>query len=372
MKWQEWKEMERMHTMRLPTLLTILLLLSITILAPGTLGGTMSKNIVQDLETSIEISPGNTTIQDAINHAKPGATLKLPAGVYTEVLTINKPIHLKGEGSTQTILSTTSPNNGYAIRITAEGVTLSGLDISNQGPGIYTTCVKISASSTTIQNCSFHATPIGIAIWNSTNTISGCDFIGCDDEGIVLLGTTKTPCSNNTITSCTFHENCDGIELQSARDNLIAFCTFTHNTHAGIDAIESNNNNNIISHCEFNNNQGFGLYLTGSTNNLITQCTFSDDTITFVQASENTLQKSQAANIHLMEDSSLLIEQCEDIVPSAIISQQSSYEILADQSNQPSQKSYTQEMVQHPFLIALLSRFKILKSLYDYLHQSRM
>ncbi len=364
--------MERKHIRRLFTLLTTVLFLSIIFFVPGITGVTTPKNTVHDPVILEDISTVTTTIQDAINNALPNSTILLPAGTFTEILTINKPLHLKGEGATRTLLSPTSANNGYAIRIIAKGVTLSDLDITNKGPGLYTTCVKISASNTTIQNCTFHDTPIGIAIWNSENTISGCKFSGCDDEGIVLLGTSTTACTNNTIISCNFYENCDGIELQYATDNTVEYCTFTQNTHAGIDAIESNNNNNIISHCKFTDNQAFGLYLAGSSYNLITQCSFSDDTVTFVQASDNTLLRTQVAHINLMEDSSLLIEQCEDIIPSNIISQQSSFEIRTDQSEQISQEKNSHTTVYHPLLLSLLSRFKILKSLYEQLRQSRM
>jgi parallel beta-helix repeat protein len=349
--------MERWHIRRLLTLLTLLLLLSISSIASGVTGVLTQNNTAPDPEIVIDVSPITATIQDAINNAQPNSTIQLPAGIYTEILTINKPLHLKGEGTTRTLLKPTSASNGYAIWIIAEGVILSDLDITNQGPGLYTTGVKISASNITILNCTFHDTPIGIAIWSSKNTISGCEFRGCDDEGIVLLGMSTTACTNNTITSCTFNQNCDGIELQYASDNLITSCTFAQNTHAGIDAIESNNNNNIISHCTFNDNQAFGLYLAGSSHNLITQCSFSDDTVTFVQASDNTLLKTQVAHVNLMEDSSLLIEQCEDVTTSNIISQQSSFEIQTDQSEQISQEKNNHTTVYHPLLLTLLSRF---------------
>jgi parallel beta-helix repeat protein len=364
--------MERMNFKRLLILLTTQLLISITSLVPVSLGATASIHTDQDPGTFVEYSSRNTTLQDAINQAQPGATLQLAAGSYTEILTIDKPIHLKGQGSMHTILCPTSPTNGYAVRITTEGVTLSDLSITNQGPGIYTTCVKICAAKTTILNCTFHDTPIGIAIWNSTNTISGCDFRGCDDEGIVLLGSSTIPCTNNTIASCTFYENCDGIELQYATYNQITSCTFSKNTHAGIDAIVSNNNDNIISRCEFNSNQGFGLYLAGSSHNLITQCSFSDDTIAFVHASNNTLLKSRVNKIHLMQDSSLRIEQCMKIEKSAIITQQSSYEIFTEEPEQAIQGSRTYNIEHHAFLVALLSRFKILKSFYEQINQLRM
>ena len=361
--------MERKHKKRLLHLFTLLLLLSISSVAPEVTGEPTPKNTAPDPEIIVNISSVTTTIQDAINSAQPHSTIQLPAGIYTEILTLNKPLHLKGEGITQTYLAPTSPNNGYAIRIVAEGVTLSGLDITNQGPGIYTTCVKISASYTIIQNCTFRNTPIGIAIWNSTNTISGCDFRGCDDEGIVLLGTAKTPCSNNTITSCTFHGNCDGIELQYATDNQINSCTFTQNTHAGIDAIESNNNNNIISNCEFTANQGFGLYLAGSSYNTITGCSFVDDSIALQHASENIISNSEVSTIRLMDHSSLLLEQCKGIDESAIISQQSSYTIDNTVSTRESPLTTNKESPRHPLLTILLDRLTEIRSFYRVLRQ---
>jgi parallel beta-helix repeat protein len=361
--------MERKHTKRLLNFLTILLLLSISSITPGVTGVPTQKNTAPDPDIVIDISAVTTTIQDTINNAQPNSTIQLPAGTYTEILTINKPLHLKGAGTSRTLLSPTSPNNGYAIRISAEGVTLSGLDITNKGPGLYTTCLKISASNTTIQNCTFHDTPIGIAIWSSQNIISGCEFSGCDDEGIVLLGTSTSECNNNTITSCTFHKNCDGIELQYATDNLITSCTFAQNTHAGIDAIESNNNNNIISNCEFTANQGFGLYLAGSSHNTITGCSFLDDSITLLHASENIISNSEVSTIRLMDHSSLFLEQCNGIDESAIISQLSSYTIDNTVSTRESPLTTNNESPRHQLLTILLDRLTEIRAFYRLLRQ---
>jgi parallel beta-helix repeat protein len=363
--------MERMHARRLQTLSTLVILVSITCIAPEMRGASVQKDILHDLGTSFDISPGDTSIQETINHAPPNATLHLAAGLYTEILTINTPLHLLGEGAPHTILNPTSSTNGYAIRILAEGVTLSGLDISNQAEGLYTTGIKISAANTTVQNCSFHDTPIGIAIWSSQNTITGCDFTSCTDEGIALLGASTSECTQNTITSCNFQANCDGIELQYATHTRITSCTFTQNTHAGIDAITTHNTNNTISQCTFHYNQGFGLYLAGSSGTLVTHCSFSDDTITLVHATETIFLKNQVHHITLLEESSLRIEQCGDIVPSDIISQQSSYEIHPDQPELLPQGKNSSPATQH-LLLTVLSRFTFLKSLYEQLLHLRM
>ena len=369
MKWQEWKEMERTNIRRNYPRFIILFLLSISCIAPGDTAATGQKNLASDPENVVEIPAETTTIQEMINNARPNTTIQLPAGTITEILTITKPLHLKGQGATQTLLSPTSPANGYAIHILAKGVLLSDLAITNLGTGLYTTCVKVSASNTTIQNCTFHDTPIGIALWGSNNTISGCEFRNCDDEGIVLLGASTTACTNNTITSCIFSENCDGIELQYATHTQINSCSFLQNTHAGIDAIESNNNYNIISYCTFTDNQAFGLYLARSSETLITHCSFSDDTITFVHATNNTILKSQITRMHLMDDSTLLIDQCTDITVSDILSQQSSYEIRTEPS--PGEKK-THLSIYQSLLLSLLSRFKTVQSLYEQILEARM
>jgi parallel beta-helix repeat protein len=258
----------------------------------------------------------------------------LPAGTITETIIISKPLHLKGQGMNQTHLAPTSPANGYALHINAPNVTISDLTIINHAAGLYTTALKISGPNSTIASCRLTNTPIGIAIWSSHTTILNCEFTACEDEGIVLLGSTTSPCTNTTIRSSIFTDNCDGIELQHATQTYISHCSFMRNTHAGIDAIESDNNHNTITHCTFTDNHAYGLYLSRSTQNLITYCTFSDDTLTCIQSPDNTIYQSQGAQIHLLKDSSLNIQQCAGIDQSDIISQQSSYEITPGQSTQ--------------------------------------
>jgi parallel beta-helix repeat protein len=109
-----------------------------------------------------------------------------------------------------------------------------------------------------------HDTPIGIALWSSQNTITRCTFSGCDDEGIVLLGTETNPCSNNTITSCLFHSQLRRHRTATRTHNLITNCTFIQNTHAGIDAIQAGNTT-TSSTLHFIDNAAFGLYLSHSS-----------------------------------------------------------------------------------------------------------
>jgi parallel beta-helix repeat protein len=365
------KEREHMEGKTLRSLLIIFVLFSSLFVLPNASGEPMTTS-VSEQQRSNDTDRVSSSLQETITQAAPGAILHLPAGTYTEVLTINKPLQIIGDDVTRTIVSPTSPTNGYAIQIIAEGVILSNLEIMNQGEGLYTTGVKISVSNTTIKDCSFHDTPIGIAIWSARNTISNCVFQGCDDEGIVLLGTSTLACTDNDIISCLFSENCDGIELQYAANNQIDSCSFIRNTHAGIDAIESGNDYNIISGCTFTDNEAFGLYLARSSQNLITRCSFSDDALTLVQSAQNTVEKSQIKNIHLQDDSSLILDQCINATTENIVSEQSSFEIRTKHSDQPllEEKTYTARY--HSILIYILSHLKTHKTFYGQLSQARM
>jgi len=212
------------------------------------------------------------SIQEAINKEPEGSTIYVKRGFYNEILNINKKINLIGENKENTIIHPESEKNKYSINLNAPEIVIEKLSIKNSGPGLYTSGIKISALQTQIQDCCIYETPVGIAIFTSNNIINNCEFYGCTDEGIVLLGTPYSECKNNKIINCKFYENCDGVELQYSTDNIITNCDFYNNTHTGIDAIISSNDRNIISNCKIYNNNVHGLYLSSSSYNKIIDC----------------------------------------------------------------------------------------------------
>ena len=217
------------------------------------------------------------SIQEQIDKAPIGSIILLNSGEYDEILSINKKIILQGENRDSTIINPISAKNKYAIRLGSLGIILKNLSISNGGPGLYTTGVKITSSNVRIENCNIYDTPVGISIFASENTISNCDFWGCKDEGIALIGTSLSDCRGNIISNCRFHDNCDGIELQYAEENKIIDCEIFDNYHTGIDAISEANDGNEIINCKIYNNSVHGIYLHSSSNNIISSCMFSNN-----------------------------------------------------------------------------------------------
>ena len=217
------------------------------------------------------------TIQDQIDNAPEGSTIVLKSGVYNEILNINKKIILQGEDKEGTIINPISAKNKYAIRLGSPGIILKNLSISNGGPGLYTTGIKITSSNVIIENCDIYDTPVGIAVFTSNNIIDDCNFWGCKDEGIVLIGTSFSDCKGNIISNSSFYDNCDGIELQYAEENIIINCEIFDNTHTGIDAISEGNDRNEIIDCKIYNNTVHGIYLHSSSDNIISGCMFSNN-----------------------------------------------------------------------------------------------
>jgi len=139
--------------------------------------------------------------------------------------------------------------------------------VTRESDFIYESGIDINEDNQIIENMVFYDIPIGIAVWSSNNLIANCTFIGCSDEGILLIG------SNNVIDNCVFYGCVDGIELQKSSDNTIINCRFLNNTHAGIDAIRENNNNNNFISCLFYGNP-YGCFFKESENNRFIDCNF--------------------------------------------------------------------------------------------------
>ncbi len=264
---------------RVVTMLTMLFLL----IALFTTVNTSAKSLNNQKSTQQIIvvdknDDGNfNSIQKAIDSAYPGAKILVKNGRYEEIIDVKKNVYLLGEDKKDTILCPISDKNKYAVRLGAQNIKIENFGIVNRAPGFYTTGIKVTSKNIEISNCNIYETPVGIAVWSSDSIINNCEFRYCEDEGIALLGWKGHPCNNNEIIDCFFYNNCDGIELQHSSYNLIKNCEFSKNTHTGIDAIASSNNDNRIVNCKIVKNEVNGIYLSSSSNNRIIDCEIYDN-----------------------------------------------------------------------------------------------
>jgi len=196
-------------------------------------------------------------IQDAIDNATDGDTIRVWEGNYTEGLSINKSISLSGNGSSLTHLNSPGGPYKYTVIVDSKWVNVSGIQFNGIG-GVHKGILLSSNHSkiflNTFQNCYrgimlknsmenqiennlFENNYMGMYFENSHhNNASGNRFIENDNQGLYFFGS-----KSNTINMNNFTNNRDGI-------------IFHNQSHS----------NNILSNT-FQNNTGFGMVITGKS-----------------------------------------------------------------------------------------------------------
>ncbi|KAF3219591.1 hypothetical protein TWF106_007011 [Orbilia oligospora] len=160
---------------------------------------------------TINVKPGGT-IQSAIDLAKPGTTIVVPPGIYTEQLSITTPhITLIGHNSILTPPSTFKNNTctNLAGSGTQAGICISGSKIVLQdlkdfnGEHLKVLSVGKSIKGTTITGFSIkNFGGLGIAIVGGENTvINGNTVTSSSQYGVLTVGSENTRISNNIVSS---------------------------------------------------------------------------------------------------------------------------------------------------------------------------
>ncbi|HDD57366.1 MAG TPA: hypothetical protein ENF43_02495 [Thermoplasmatales archaeon] len=129
------------------------------------------------------------TLQEAIDHAKPGYRILIKEGIYKENLVIDKPfILLCGKNKERTIIDGGKTTKD-TIRVKADGITLRNLTIRNgwsENERLWDLAgIRIESSNVVVKNCIIKQNRLGInALTGCYNlTIENNTFIG---DGILL------------------------------------------------------------------------------------------------------------------------------------------------------------------------------------------
>jgi nitrous oxidase accessory protein len=219
-----------------------------------------------------------TSIQEAIDNASAGDTVRVFEGIYSENIVIGIPISLIGNGSEVTNIIADEAKD--VINVSSEGISLSGFSVSGGGrfdAGILIradniTVTRVNCSDngigisimkgefTTIRESSIYNNTIGIKIKSDNSTISG-NIISGGQSGIRIEGVfngnsvNSTQISNNSIISGMY-----GIYSMWASHTDITGNDISNNSYTGIHMMYSQGSmikGNIIS-----NNVWYGIYLS--------------------------------------------------------------------------------------------------------------
>ena len=277
----EWKSSWSLHLI-LNGLAAVLLLFLLTTLCGGTGEGA---TITVDDDGGADYE----RIQDAIDNATAGDTIRVFNGTYYENVVVNKTVSLVGNGSEVTVID--GRRLGSAIKITADSCNVSGFLVRKGDSDWGESGISVNSDHNHIFDNMCMDNSYGIAIYHSkynsisNNTCSSC-FIG-----ILIYH------SDN----CTIEKNnCSRIEGQGIRLEASENCTIQHNIisggYYGIRLSYSQTCTISNNNC-FSNN--YGIQLTGCGSSNITNNTVTENRvgIHFMWSSyDNTAQFNEIVN----------------------------------------------------------------------------
>jgi parallel beta-helix repeat protein len=191
---------------------------------------------VNAVPTAIQVSPGDK-IQAAIDSAPVNGTVLVSPGVYSERLTISKPLHLIGASRSDTIID--GGGLDTVIKVNSNNVGISGFTIRNAlsyEQGIYVS---------------------GVQHVNVTNNIINAVSNG---DGVSLDGS-----NNDTITGNMFSGNLNAINVTNSNDNLVARNIVISNT-IGVQLWIARDN--VVANNTFDNGET-GVYVYKGTGNIV-------------------------------------------------------------------------------------------------------
>jgi parallel beta-helix repeat protein len=220
-----------------------------------------------------------TTIQEAVDNAAGGYTIKVFSGTYNEHVVMDKSLKLIGEDKNTTIVD--GSGSGNCINITADNIEISGFTIKNYIHGVY---VNSSDGLIIDNNMLLNNDSCGIFMrYSSNNTLSN-NYFG----KICLFASSNNTLSNNDLY---------GISLCYSSNNVLVSNTASNNDLRGICLDHSSNN--VLDSNTASNNRYDGILMVASSNNLLSNNTLSNNGfrgIRMFYSSNNVLASNTASN----------------------------------------------------------------------------
>lgn len=221
------------------------------------------------------LSGNYSFIQNAIDGSTDGDIIRVFAGTYDERITINKKVVLIGNSSKNTTID--AGGVGDVVRITVDGVNISGFKIINSGSntaGDWDAGIDLDdVYNVTIKNNNCSNNNVGIYLRNggSNRIINNTCYLSIND-GIFLYYSNSNNIANNTC----IYNGADGIILFGSDSNIVENNSCRGNIYYGI-WVERSDVNKIRNNICIDSGQ-LGIYLINSDQNTIAQniCNFND------------------------------------------------------------------------------------------------
>ena len=203
------------------------------------------------------------TIQRAVDAAKPGDTVLVAPGTYTENVVVSKPLTITGNA---TVNAADSSKDVFLI--TSPGVHIDGLTISGGETGVNVAGV----ASCAITNITEHGNVFAVYLANATNSVVSNNNLANNHYGVYCDYATSNTIANNVATGESGGGNnatySDGIYLYYSNSNNVTQNNLSDNHVYGISLFYSSGNDISNNTIQANDNIGVRLGEAADNNTL--------------------------------------------------------------------------------------------------------
>lgn len=178
------------------------------------------------------------SIQEAVDAAAPGDVVLVPASVWTETVTLNKAIVLKGQPGA---LITGGETREYGVIITASGAILDGFEVCWTATPRQRGMVQVEgALDVIVRNCRLHHSQGAcLSIIEGRAAVQHCDIYAS-----AYLGVHGWHAHGSTFEGCRIHDHQaapdthgwehGGLKMSQTRDLTVIGCEIDHNAGPGL------------------------------------------------------------------------------------------------------------------------------------------
>ncbi|MCK4613674.1 MAG: right-handed parallel beta-helix repeat-containing protein, partial [Thermoplasmata archaeon] len=154
-------------------------------------------------------------IQDGVDNATNGDTIRVFEGTYYENVVVNKTVSLIGNGSVDTTVD--GGGEGDVVNITADWVNVSGFKVTGSGDDYEDAGIELRSNHNRIFENTCSDNKQGIYLYSSDNSTISNNNCSNNDKGITLAAS-----DHNTLTNSTCSNNGYGIFLGSSDHNALS------------------------------------------------------------------------------------------------------------------------------------------------------
>lgn len=196
-------------------------------------------------------------LQPLVDQAMPGTTIDIPPGLYTGPVIIDKPLTLKGNGKVQIQRA----GEGPVLVIVANGVSLSGIEITDKTASPKESTVYVEGSDNELNHVQIHTRGIGIQLREAhRNRLEHIHVDSIADSEQNRANSGAKPEQKPESGRSSFFQKGNGIDLWGSHDNIIRFSTIS-GVQDGI-YIESSESNHLEKNLVTRSRYGYHLMFT--------------------------------------------------------------------------------------------------------------